>query len=361
MATLTHSPARVTQQVLIDLGLAVDPDLRAPPAQQPDWVVTRHKKLPAAPDRVVWVVNTTGQDDGRAQFTGELLQHYGVQVGVRGRTEDDAWERAATVRAGLAEDATGRVAWVGETSERPDQTPYLVNSYNRVPAPVRVGQEAGSDRFLFTLNPLMSVRPYPYPSAAGLYRFDGDLTDSSGNALDFTAGGGEAYGTSVFGSGLQAGAPTRAQTLLAGDPFTGSYSLGAWFTRLGSGTVTVRLTNGAGTSVLWVVVSATGVELLTSNGGIVYSESYPVDDPRHVWLSVDRGDAVVYLDGEVEATYDFSVLNDGNTFATGGTGNLTVEFSAADRFRVDELVLLSEALPAWAVAALARGTNRYPN
>lgn len=158
MPALTHSPAQVTAQVLVDLGLAYDRAATPPPARPVDWTVYADKRPPQQPDRCLWTATAAGQDDGRHQATGELFQHYGVQVGVRGRTAAEAWRKADAVRTALAERATG-VAVTVTDADGSGPADYLVASFNRIGQPLRMGVEPGSDRFLYAVNALLSVAP----------------------------------------------------------------------------------------------------------------------------------------------------------------------------------------------------------
>lgn len=350
-SALLHSPAEVIAKLLVDLGAGSDPE-STPLSSWPIYVDSEPDGSDI-PDEVLTVYDTDGNDDGHGMVDGFAYTHHGLQVRIRARDHSTGAAKALEIRRLLNEAVANDFVVLPNTL-------YYVPAVKASPVR-RLGREIGkSRRHLWTVNGLAVVIRDMLPAPAGYYKFDNDLTDSSGNARNLTGSGSETYTASVLGSGLTGGAPSRTQNLLTGSVFTGSYSVGAWFTRLASGSATVRLTNGNGTSVLSLQVLATQARVLTSNGGIIYNEDYPVGTPRHVMLTVDRGRAVVYLDGEVEATYDFTTLDDGNTFSTGGAGVLSVAYSGAGNFAVDELVLVQSGLSAGQVEALYNNGAGFP-
>ena len=80
---LLHSPAKVIQQMLIQMWQCGNPE-GTPIPQWPAYAGNE----PDKPDDVVTVYNTQGTDDGRLMESGELMEHPGVTIRVR--TGDEA-------------------------------------------------------------------------------------------------------------------------------------------------------------------------------------------------------------------------------------------------------------------------------
>jgi hypothetical protein len=83
---LTHSPADVLRQALVDLGVAGDSSSITWPA-----AVGRE---PDRPDNCITVYDTAPRADSRSAIDGELSEHYGIQVRVRSSTYSAGWARA---------------------------------------------------------------------------------------------------------------------------------------------------------------------------------------------------------------------------------------------------------------------------
>lgn len=142
---MTHSPADVVRQLLVDLGLGTEPSAAGA------WPVYATGE-PASPDAVITVYDTAGTNDGRSMVSGELFGHAGVQVRVRAATHAAGWTKADTVQEALAEDVYQRTVHVGAAT-------YLVHSLNRIGDVLAIGKESPtSKRSVFTLNMVVSVK-----------------------------------------------------------------------------------------------------------------------------------------------------------------------------------------------------------
>jgi hypothetical protein len=121
---LAHGPAEVIGQLLIDLGLGTDPD--ADPAGE--WPVYAPAEPAWAqgedPDRLIFVTDTAGLDEGHSQYSGRRQDRYGGQVGVRAGTQSgDGWVRANAISVDLTERVDGAVVVL-------DGSRYKVHSVN---------------------------------------------------------------------------------------------------------------------------------------------------------------------------------------------------------------------------------------
>lgn len=134
--TLTHSPAQIVRQLLIDLGLGT---------ASGDWPVF-YAMEPNAPDNVLTVFDTTGTDDGRSMVTGELFGHDGFQVRVRAKDHATGWLKADAIQTDFAESVSLRQVTV-------DSSSYLIHAITRIGNVLALGRQTPqSMRSIFTLN-----------------------------------------------------------------------------------------------------------------------------------------------------------------------------------------------------------------
>ncbi len=146
---MNHSPADVTAQLLIELGLATDPTAGGA------WPVFVNGE-PDAPDDCLTVYDEGGQDDG-GLMAGELQAHYGVQVRCRTRSQALGWIKLEAIRDALGRlDANQTVAMVEGTP-----TSYLVRCYAGIGQALVLGRDGSSSRRLLTLNALASLDQLP--------------------------------------------------------------------------------------------------------------------------------------------------------------------------------------------------------
>lgn len=154
LGTLVHSPSEVILQLLIDMGLAGNPvDASGlPKTTLPDWPAYDSSE-PDGPDNTITVYDTTSRLSGRASPTGYVMEHFGIQIRVRGSSKPVAWTKARNVAVTLDEDfgAYRRTVTIGSSS-------YLVQSVNRTGGVQRMGKETPtSKRFVYTINVLTQI------------------------------------------------------------------------------------------------------------------------------------------------------------------------------------------------------------
>lgn len=155
MATpLEHSPADITAQLLVDLGLGTDPN------DNGDWPVYVNSE-PSTPDNCLTVYDTTDRDDGRAMVSGERQVFFGYQIRIRARNHKVGWLKAHEIAISLDEN-------VYETSVILEGNTYVVHSCNRISGVLPLGKESPtSKRNLYTLNFLASIILYITVSLPG--------------------------------------------------------------------------------------------------------------------------------------------------------------------------------------------------
>lgn len=141
--SLTHSQADILRYLIIDLGYATMPEDGAA------WPVYSHR-LPDAPDSCLCVFDTTGLKHGRAQLTGEVQEHPGVQIKTRSANGSLGRNKAHEIMIALDAVLRKQVS-IGSSA-------YLVHSISRGGDVVPLGEEPSSKRKLFTLNVTASLR-----------------------------------------------------------------------------------------------------------------------------------------------------------------------------------------------------------
>lgn len=145
--TLTHSPAEILAQMLIDLSLGTDPDDSAA------WPVYSTGE-PGTPDNCITTYDTSGLDDGSSMIDGEQYGHLGVQVRVRGATHGGGgWAKAHAISQSLDRNSHNRIVTV-------DGTQYIVYDVSRNgPTVLAAGKDSPtSRRSIYTINVVMAVR-----------------------------------------------------------------------------------------------------------------------------------------------------------------------------------------------------------
>lgn len=145
---LTHSPADVVAQVLMDLGLAngMGPDGKPEGA----WPVTVDTEL-NLPDDAVTVTNTEGVLNGRIQITGERPEHFGFQIKVRSSRPTTGWNKVNALAVALDQEMSYVTVMV-------DSSTYMVGAVTRMGGVLAVGRElASTKRFIYTINAIVVI------------------------------------------------------------------------------------------------------------------------------------------------------------------------------------------------------------
>jgi Bacteriophage minor capsid protein len=136
--TLTHSPAQVVAQMLVDLGLGTAGGGGSA------WPV-HHSSEPDTPDEVVTVYDTAGLDHGRSMIDGDLMGPSGFQVRVRSKNHATGWLKADAIQTTLAS--------LYQRTVRVEATLYKVHAVVRIGDVLSLGKETPtSSRRLFTVN-----------------------------------------------------------------------------------------------------------------------------------------------------------------------------------------------------------------
>lgn len=150
----------VAKMIWANRNLGTDPswwesklDASDDPSGAHEWPVFAGGE-PGRPDNCITVYETTPVFGAKLMPTGEVMQHYGITVRVRGRTKKIARARAEALRQDFNKSCTDQTVTL-------DGSTYLIPSLPRVTL-VPVGREApASQRWLFNLNCLLVIVTHP--------------------------------------------------------------------------------------------------------------------------------------------------------------------------------------------------------
>lgn len=150
---LNHSPARVIQQMLIDLGHVTDPP--APPTDPGEWPAFVGIE-PDLPNDIVVVSNSIGRSRGSSMVTGERFEHVGIQVLVRSLDHNTGYNKADDIGVSLDEEVLNRTVAI-------DSDRYLVYSVGRTGSGILyLGKsKADAKRSKFSINALLTLKMLP--------------------------------------------------------------------------------------------------------------------------------------------------------------------------------------------------------
>lgn len=141
---LSHSPADVIREMLIDLSLGILPQS----GTDNDWE-TYCDHLPDQPTRAVAVYDTAGLKNGRSAF-GEVYQHNGIQILVRAEDHPTAFAKVNAIQQQLDEVVKNTtVTFSGST--------YVVFAAQYQSGPIRL-QDDSLRRNKFSLNYLIALQ-----------------------------------------------------------------------------------------------------------------------------------------------------------------------------------------------------------
>ena len=118
--TLTHSPAHIVQQMVVDSTLGTDPE------DDLAWPVY-YSKAPGVPDNSVTVFDTTGMYTGRTATDGERAEHHGVQLRVMSATDAIGYRKARELAVWLDSDVYQTVVTI-------ESVVYVVHAVTRTVA-----------------------------------------------------------------------------------------------------------------------------------------------------------------------------------------------------------------------------------
>lgn len=148
---LTHTPAEVLRQLLIDLGVAFKSNSYV------DWscFVSMEPDNVRTPDNIITIYDTQGQFDGRLQINGEIQEQYGNQIRVRAKAYNVGYKKATDIAQRLDQLVVANQVTV--ITPQATKT-YTVHCAQRTSSVLPLGADPdNSERDLFTLNYLTSI------------------------------------------------------------------------------------------------------------------------------------------------------------------------------------------------------------
>lgn len=137
------SPAEIIRALLIDREVA-DESLTA------DWAAFVGF-FPNDPNYAICIFDTDGMKDGRLMRTGEVIEHPGIQIQVRGKSYGTTFTKANDISMQL-DAQTNRTLIIGEDA-------YTVVNVSRTSPILHIGRETqgNRDRHLFSINALITI------------------------------------------------------------------------------------------------------------------------------------------------------------------------------------------------------------
>lgn len=148
--SLTHSPAKILQQLLIDLGVV------ASVASGNSWPCF-HSLEPDSPDQCVTTYDTEGRTGGRVAF-GETLEVHGVQIRIRALDVETGNSKINDIVTAMDDDVNRNLVTVSGVGPVVVSKTYRVHAISRSGSISRFGLESPtSERTIWTVNFIMSV------------------------------------------------------------------------------------------------------------------------------------------------------------------------------------------------------------
>jgi len=142
---LTHSPADIVRNLLINLGLGTTP------SDSGSWPIYSDLE-PGSPDSVITVYNSAAILHGRRMPDGETDEHHGVQIRVRDANPKSGYTKSRAIVRSLDVDVSLNTVTF-------DSSTYTIQSISRVSDVLSIGKESPtSRRNLFTINAMCSLR-----------------------------------------------------------------------------------------------------------------------------------------------------------------------------------------------------------
>jgi hypothetical protein len=148
---LTHPPAQIIRQLLIDLDQGTNPEASG---EWPIYAV----EMPDSPSDVVFVSDTEGRTFGRYHPTGETVEKYGIQFLFRSEGLY-GYLKAADISSAVDVYVRRNEVHMDEDEDYPEAD-YMVNAVHKIGPIVRIGKEPDSGgRWLWSLNCIASIEP----------------------------------------------------------------------------------------------------------------------------------------------------------------------------------------------------------
>ncbi len=141
---LHHIPSEIICHLLVDLGLASNPD-----EGEASWPVYR-EQFPDRPNNAICVFSVEGVKQGRTQIDGEVQLQRGISITVRSAGKDSGERKARKIHTKFDSEVYRNIVIV-------DSASYLVEAISNLGDVLPLGKEPESDRSLFIINAIATI------------------------------------------------------------------------------------------------------------------------------------------------------------------------------------------------------------
>lgn len=146
MTVLAHSPADIIRYLLVALGKGSLPE------DELAWPIFAGQE-PDSPDSCITLYDTSGIIEGRAQVSGEIQEHYGIQIKVRAASSTVAYAKINTLADCIDESIRNNTVTISSSQ-------YIIYAITRKGGILSLGKElSASKRNLYTVNAIVSLVP----------------------------------------------------------------------------------------------------------------------------------------------------------------------------------------------------------
>jgi hypothetical protein len=142
-----------TAQILV--RLAIVSNIAQSPVGGAAWPIT-YAQMPDNPDNYLTIYDTSPVKDGRLMVSGEVIEHLGVSLRIRGWPHNTGYSKALQFQQHWDGVRNATVNLPAEPNI--PATSYLVQNITRVGGILPLGQEPGKTRLIWTLNGLVTLK-----------------------------------------------------------------------------------------------------------------------------------------------------------------------------------------------------------
>lgn len=144
---LVHSPAEIIQQYCVSQGMCllggIPPSF---PIDQNTWPSFCNYSPPEGTNQLVCFYDTAAIPDGRLMRGGVNIYHPGIQILVKHQLETNCYDKAKSFQETMQQITSVQLVTMG------DGVDYHLRNAAEIKLPLRVGQEIGKDRIIYTVN-----------------------------------------------------------------------------------------------------------------------------------------------------------------------------------------------------------------
>lgn len=150
--SLSHSPADIIRELLIDKSVGTDPDAAG------DWPVYALNE-PNTPDSLITIFNSASVLEGRDQNAGEMNEHFGIQIRIRAADPNDGWRKANAIKTSITTDVLRTIVSIADTTGTATSQ-YRVQAITLIGGILDLGKVEGGTRTkrnILTINAIAAI------------------------------------------------------------------------------------------------------------------------------------------------------------------------------------------------------------